>query len=96
MRTGDCKLHVSGELYNLREDIGEKTNVAAPHPDVVRRLQQHFTAARADLGDGDAPGRNTRAVGKAKGPLRFWIPRHASSGFPPQAPVKRGSGAPTD
>ena len=26
------------ELYNLAEDLGEKNNVAADHPDVVKRL----------------------------------------------------------
>ena len=43
-RAGDLKLieffedggHV--ELYNLRDDPGESKNVAASHPDVVRRL----------------------------------------------------------
>lgn len=38
-------------LYNLRDDIGEKHNVAAEHPDVVARLQAIAERARADLGD---------------------------------------------
>lgn len=38
-------------LYDLEQDVGETTNVAAQHPDVVQRLQQLAEAARADLGD---------------------------------------------
>lgn len=48
VRGGDWKLHVEHErdytkmdieaLYNLAEDIGEQTDVAAAHPDVTARL----------------------------------------------------------
>lgn len=38
-------------LYNLRDDIGETTNVADAHPDVVARLQQQADAMRRELGD---------------------------------------------
>lgn len=94
VRSGPWKLHSNGELYNLASDIGESRNVAAEHPAVVTRLQKHLAAARVDLGDGDQPGAGCRLVGKAKGPLLFWIPRHASSGHPPQAPVHRVPGSP--
>jgi arylsulfatase len=48
VRQGDWKavrrnLHkgkIDTELYNLREDEGEQTNVAARHPEVVRRLEE--------------------------------------------------------
>ncbi|MGE3172082.1 MAG: sulfatase [Planctomycetota bacterium] len=43
----DCGL----ELYDLQNDVGETTDVAAEHPDVVERLQRFAAAARADLGD---------------------------------------------
>ena len=48
VRNGDYKLiyyYKTGakELFNIREDIGEKKNIAAAHPDIVRRLS-------ADLG----------------------------------------------
>jgi arylsulfatase len=32
----------NGELYDLRRDRGERTNVAAEHPDVVRRLRAEY------------------------------------------------------
>ena len=94
VRRGVWKLHTSGELYDLAADIGEAKDVAAAHPQVVRELQAKLAEARADMGDGSAEGPNVRAVGKAKGPLRFWIPRHPASGFPPQTPVKAVPGAP--
>ncbi len=51
----------AGTLYNLREDIGETTDVSAHHPDTVARLQALAQASRIDLGDGsDHPGENIR------------------------------------
>jgi arylsulfatase A-like enzyme len=38
-------------LYDLRTDPGERQDVAAGHPDIVRRLQAFAEKARADLGD---------------------------------------------
>ncbi len=37
-------------LYNLDTDIGERTNVAAEHPDVVQRLRAFAAKMDADLG----------------------------------------------
>lgn len=50
-------------LYNLANDIGEKKNVAAGNPEVVKRLQALIEKAREDLGDGARPGKNTRKPG---------------------------------
>jgi hypothetical protein len=50
-------------LYDLDADIGETTNVAEQHPDVVRRLQMLAEKARADLGDS-----STRCEGKGVRP----------------------------
>ncbi len=62
------KASVSSEpvLYNLSKDIGESTNVAKDHPEIVAGLLALVEAAREDLGDGDRPGKNTRPPGFVK------------------------------
>jgi len=49
------------ELYDLENDPGETTDVAAKHPGVVARLQAEAEKARAELGDAltrrEGPGR---------------------------------------
>lgn len=54
------------ELFNLEQDIGETTNVAAQHPEVVKRLQLLAETAREDLGDSAVKrdGKNVRPAGK--------------------------------
>lgn len=37
------------ELYDLSTDLGEETNVAADHPDIVQKLQAAYEAHVADL-----------------------------------------------
>lgn len=39
------------ELYDLKNDVGETTDVASEHPEVVARLLEHAERARAALGD---------------------------------------------
>jgi arylsulfatase len=39
------------ELYDLKSDISETTNVADKHPEIVNRLEAFAEQARADLGD---------------------------------------------
>jgi arylsulfatase A-like enzyme len=46
--TGDSPF--TPRLFNLDEDIGERTDVAAQHPDVVKRLQGYIRQMDADLG----------------------------------------------
>jgi len=74
VRSGPWKLHASGQLFNLDEDIGESRNVAAAHPDIVTRLNGYLEDARTDLGDGQLKGANCRPVGVAKNP-RTLVPR---------------------
>ncbi len=47
-------------LYNLKDDIGETTNVAMQHPEVVERLLKHLEFAKKDIGHHDKRGENTR------------------------------------
>lgn len=42
---------VGVRLYDLKNDLGETTDVAADHPKVVARLMRAAEAARAELGD---------------------------------------------
>ena len=39
------------ELYDLVHDIGETTDVAAQHPEIMKQLEAEVEKARADLGD---------------------------------------------
>jgi arylsulfatase A-like enzyme len=53
-------------LYNLKDDIGETTNVADRHLHVVKRLQGLAEKTRAELGDAltKQKGRGVRPVGR--------------------------------
>jgi arylsulfatase A-like enzyme len=53
-------------LFDLETDIGETKNVAAEHPDVVKRLEQFAEQAREDLGDSltKRDGKNVRQPGQ--------------------------------
>jgi len=66
------------ELYDLETDIGESQNVAAEHPDVVKRLMGVVEEARRDLGDYDRIGRGARFFDS--GPRRPDVARWSSRG----------------
>ncbi len=52
-------------LFNLKQDVGEATNVAAQHPEIVARLEKLVAAIETDLGlSGPAPG--SRPLGKVE------------------------------
>jgi arylsulfatase len=58
-------------LYDLQNDIGETTDVAAAHPAVVAKLQAFAEKCRADLGDNlqkRATGAGTREPGRVAAP----------------------------
>ena len=44
-------LPVATALYDLQADLGETTDVAAEHPEIVERLTALAEQARGDLGD---------------------------------------------
>jgi arylsulfatase A-like enzyme len=53
LRMGDWKGVRHGtkrplELYDLKSDLGERTNVADGHPDVVAKIEAHLQKARTD------------------------------------------------
>jgi arylsulfatase A len=51
-----------GALFNLREDLGETTDVAAQHPDLVVRLSSEALRRHAEMMT------NKRPSGKSSGP----------------------------
>lgn len=68
VRSGAWKLHLAkNELYNLADDPGESSNVAAANPDVVSRLRALAAAMDDDLGTkGSGPG--VRPLGRVSDP----------------------------
>jgi arylsulfatase A-like enzyme len=85
VRSGPWKLFRSGELYRLANDIGETTNVAAKHPDVVKRLTGCLDEFEAEI------RRNSRPVGVAQDP-RTLLPRpgvQGEEGFAPTLSVRK-------
>jgi arylsulfatase A len=68
----------SPRLYNLDQDIGEKTDVAAQHPDVVKRLQDLIAKMDADLGIDKGKKKNAapglRPAGRVDNPQPLVLP----------------------
>ena len=65
-------------LFNLRSDIGETTNVAADHPEVVERLTALADKGRNEIGDHDRIGTGARFYEDGpKWPRRQeWLSKH--------------------
>ncbi|OWK44473.1 sulfatase [Fimbriiglobus ruber] len=57
---------VEPELYNLKADMGETKNVAAAHPDVLKKMLAYAEQAREDMGDAltRRKGKNSREPGR--------------------------------
>jgi arylsulfatase A len=55
------------QLYDLRQDIGEKHDVSAEHPGIVRQLSEFAEQTRTDLGDAltQRTGNGVREPGRA-------------------------------
>ncbi len=54
------------ELFDLKQDVGETTDLASAHPEVVERLQRYADQVRDELGDKltERKGRGIRGPGK--------------------------------
>jgi arylsulfatase A len=64
---GGAKAARSAQLFNLKTDIGESSDVAAQHPEIVARLEKLVAQMKDDLGtSGPAPG--SRPLGKVENP----------------------------
>ncbi len=55
------------QLYNLETDIGETTDVAAAHPEIVKRLEGHVAKMDLDLG-ANKKGPGVRPAGRVRNP----------------------------
>ena len=51
-------------LFDLENDVGETTNLAEKHPDVVTRLTAYAQRMRQDLGQGREAGPGRRPIGR--------------------------------
>lgn len=68
VRSGPWKLHLArGELYQLEQDIGEASNVADKHPDIVAKLRAMAAATASDL-DVENLGPGCRPLGRVQNP----------------------------
>ena len=63
---GYSHLEAKFALYDLKQDIGETTDVAKEHPEVVDRLSKFAEQVREDLGDRlqNKPGTGRRPIGR--------------------------------
>jgi uncharacterized sulfatase len=71
-RVQNCKAIRSGvdgpvELYDLSRDIGEATNVAAQHPEIVAKMEAIFKTARVDNEHWKIPTAQANGGKKKKG-----------------------------
>lgn len=86
VRHNDWKLHISkdsdaiNELYNLRDDISETTNVYDKYPEIVSELKELADKSREDIGDErlGIEGKNIRPKGRVDEPdtLTHYDPNH--------------------
>lgn len=67
VRSGEWKLHLGKKsaLYNLDEDVGEKTNVLKSHPEIAEQLRAYAKAFEAEL------SQNLRPAGLVTDPKKL-------------------------
>ncbi len=60
------RLETGFALYDLENDISEKTNLLAKHPSIVKKLKAYGEQAREDLGDKNRKGKGQRPAGQLR------------------------------
>ncbi len=65
-------------LYHLDSDIGERQDVAAQHPEIIKRLRGLIAKMDADLGITQL-GPGVRPPGRVAQPVGLWLPGQAPS-----------------
>ena len=84
VRSGDWKLFVKGQLYNLKDDLAEKKNVAQANPEIIKKLRGLLADFQKDL------AKNSRPVGLVENP-RTLVPRpgvKGKEGYKPTLSIK--------
>lgn len=76
-------------LYNLDQEIGEQTNLAAKHPEVVARLQALAAAMSARIGGNEPTER--RAAGVVEKPTTLYPTEANRPGKQAKKPKKKGA-----
>ncbi len=71
-------------LYNLDQEIGEKTNVASDHPEIVKELTTLAEKISAEIGGSDPSAR--RRAGKAELPSLLYPAEQRESPSKPKPP----------
>ncbi len=79
-------------LYNLDEEIGEISNLADKHPEVVARLQKLIDGMVADIGSGK-PGPGVRPAGQVENPVTLYPTQPRK---PRGRPTKKAAGKSLD
>ena len=79
-------------LYNLDQDIGEKTNLAAQHPDIVSKLTALAEKMTTEIG-GDEP-KSRRPPGEVENPVTLYPTSDKPKERP--APKAKAKAKPTD
>ena len=104
VRSGPWKLHTTGDLYNLEEDIAESRDLSATQPAVFANLATMLEQARSEVGDGPVwpidPGialpETARPIGKINREPRLLIPRHGVPEEETHAPPVRAKTVQTE
>lgn len=85
---------ITPRLYNLDQEISERTNLAGNHPEIVAKLQSLTTKMNAEIG-GNAPAARRRA-GEVANPKLLYPAEDSRPAKKGGAPTKNATKKPTD